>query len=292
MKRFLNLFLVFILIITLTACTNNLKQKTPVEVLDEVFNNVTEVNPVEITIGLDSAFTQDGMKTEMPLSLSIAQNFVNTKNYKAVIKLSDNPFIGKQTLYIDLNDTDSKIYMPGKLISSIVGIEDDSNKWIAETIEIDEETFDASEIVTDHEKIDLKSLLKEDEFVLIEEGELVNKYQLKITKDLLNRIQDTLEVEDKEDFEDFSYTVLLDISIDMKNKRITEMELDLKDIVSKVLNDNLSDTSSISVDAIEKLKLSLGIKYDNVEVKIPADVVNNAMSAEEYENYLTGKIQG
>lgn len=292
MKRFLNFLLRFILIITLTACTNNVKQKTPLEVLDEVMHNTKEVNNLQISFGLDTKFIQDGMEVEMPLSLSIKQNFVNTKNYKAIINLSDNPFIGSQTFYINLTEETSNIYMPGKLIASMVGVTDDSEKWIAEKIEISEEDFNAEEVLKDYEKIDLKTLLKEDEFVLVEEGNDVNKYQLKITKDLLVRIQNALELDDNEEFEELTETVLVDVYIDVKNNRITKLEIDLKDIVSKILTDNSIDTSDVNLGSIEKLKLNFEIKYDNVKVEIPESVINNAMTAEEYGNYLTGKMQG
>ena len=292
MKRFLNFLLGFILIITLTACTINVKQKTPLEVLDDVMHNTKEVNNLQIFFGLDTKFIQDGMEVEMPLSLSIKQNFVNTKNYKAIINLSDNPFIGSQTFYINLNDETSNIYMPGKLIASMVGVTDDSEKWIAEKIEISEEDFNAEEVLKDYEKIDLKTLLKEDEFVLVEEGNDVNKYQLKITKDLLVRIQNALELDDNEEFEELTETVLVDVYIDVKNNRITKLEIDLKDIVSKILTDNSIDTSDVNLGSIEKLKLNFEIKYDNVKVEIPESVINNAMIAEEYGNYLTGKMQG
>lgn len=292
MKRFLNFLLRFILIITLTACTNNVKQKTPLEVLDEVMHNTKEVNNLQISFGLDTKFIQDGMEVEMPLSLSIKQNFVNTKNYKAIINLSDNPFIGSQTFYINLTEETSNIYMPGKLIASMVGVTDDSEKWIAEKIEISEEDFNAEEVLKDYEKIDLKTLLKEDEFVLVEEGNDVNKYQLKITKDLLVRIQNALEFGDNEEFEELTETVLVDVYIDVKNNRITKLEIDLKDIVSKILTDNSIDTSDVNLGSIEKLKLNFEIKYDNVKVEIPESVINNAMTAEEYGNYLTGKMQG
>jgi len=292
MKRFLNFLLRFILIITLTACTNNVKQKTPLEVLDEVMHNTKEVNNLQISFGLDTKFIQDGMEVEMPLSLSIKQNFVNTKNYKAIINLSDNPFIGSQTFYINLTEETSNIYMPGKLIASMVGVTDDSEKWIAEKIEISEEDFNAEEVLKDYEKIDLKTLLKEDEFVLVEEGNDVNKYQLKITKDLLVRIQNALELDDNEEFEELTETVLVDVYIDVKNNRITKLEIDLKDLVSKILTDNSIDTSDVNLGSIEKLKLNFEIKYDNVKVEIPEIVINNAMTAEEYGNYLTGKMQG
>ena len=292
MKRFLNFLLRFILIITLTACTNNVKQKTPLEVLDEVMHNTKEVNNLQISFGLDTKFIQDGMEVEMPLSLSIKQNFVNTKNYKAIINLSDNPFIGSQTFYINLTEETSNIYMPGKLIASMVGVTDDSEKWIAEKIEISEEDFNAEEVLKDYEKIDLKTLLKEDEFVLVEEGNDVNKYQLKITKDLLVRIQNALEFGDNEEFEELTETVLVDVYIDVKNNRITKLEIDLKDLVSKILTDNSIDTSDVNLGSIEKLKLNFEIKYDNVKVEIPEIVINNAMTAEEYGNYLTGKMQG
>ena len=292
MKRFLNFLLRFILIITLTACTNNVKQKTPLEVLDEVMHNTKEVNNLQISFGLDTKFIQDGMEVEMPLSLSIKQNFVNTKNYKAIINLSDNPFIGSQTFYINLTEETSNIYMPGKLIASMVGVTDDSEKWIAEKIEISEEDFNAEEVLKDYEKIDLKTLLKEDEFVLVEEGNDVNKYQLKITKDLLVRIQNALEFGDNEEFEELTETVLVDVYIDVKNNRITKLEIDLKDLVSKILTDNSIDTSDVNLGSIEKLKLNFEIKYDNVKVEIPESVINNAMTAEEYGNYLTGKMQG
>jgi len=174
----------------------------------------------------------------------------------------------------------------------MVGVTDDSEKWIAEKIEISEEDFNAEEVLKDYEKIDLKTLLKEDEFVLVEEGNDVNKYQLKITKDLLVRIQNALELDDNEEFEELTETVLVDVYIDVKNNRITKLEIDLKDLVSKILTDNSIDTSDVNLGSIEKLKLNFEIKYDNVKVEIPESVINNAMTAEEYGNYLTGKMQG
>lgn len=292
MKRFLSFFLGFILLLGLTGCMNNIKQKSPLEVLDEVVHNTSEVSNVHILLGLDTKFIQDGMEVEMPLSLEFAQNFVNTKNYKAVINLSDNPFIGSQTFYINLNEETSNIYMPGKLIASMVGITDDSDKWIFEEIEISDEDFNVEELLKDYENINLKTLLKDDEFVLVEEDNGINKYQLKITKDLLVRVQNELEIDNATEFEDFTETILIDVYIDLKNKRITKLEIDLKDIVSEILSDNNVDASNIEVGNIEKLKLNFEIKYDNMKVEIPENIINGAMSAEEYGNYLTGKIQG
>lgn len=292
MKKNLNLLLCFILVILLSACTNSLKQKPPIEILDEVVHNTKEVKNIEVTLGLDTKFMQDGTLVEMPLSLSFMQNFINVKNYKAIIKISDNPFIKAQTLYIDLNENDSKIYIPGKLIATIFGVEDNSDKWIGEKIEFSEDDFEVQDLMKEYENIDIKTLLNEDEFVLVEEGTLVNKYQLKVTKDLLVRIEDMLKVENKGNFDEFNETVFINLYIDVKNSRITKMEIDLKDIVSKVLEDNFSNDASISSDAIKKLDMYLEIKYDTPKIEIPENVYNNEVTKDEYSNYLAGKVEG
>lgn len=292
MKKILNLLLCLILVIVLTACTNDLKQKTPLDVLNDVMHNTKEVKNIELTLGLDTKFVQDGALVEMPLSLSFEQNFVNTKNYKAVIKISDNPFIKAQTLYVDVNETTSKVYIPGKLIASIFGVQDDSDKWIGEKIEISEEDFNVEDLTEKYENIDIKKILKEDEFVLINEGTVVNKYQLKITKDLLVRIEEMLNIENKGNFNEFNQTIFINLYIDVKNSRITKMEIDLKDIVSKVLEDNLSDDASISSSSIKKLDMYLEIKYDTPKIEIPGNVYKNEVTKEEYTDDLTGKVEG
>ena len=74
----------------------------------------------------------------------------------------------------------------------------------------------------------------------------------------------------------------LNITIDEKNNRITEVSCDLIDFI-KANVDSLNLGKDVNIDEIiQKLSFNFKFQYANVDVTIPEDVINNSMSEKEY----------
>lgn len=272
MKRFLNLFVVIALVFTMTGCTgdNKKNERTALEVLNDTLNNKNEVSNVKMDAVMDMKINTQGMSVDTNIILS-GSVVKENDNYKALIELSDNPLIGELKAYLDINNTNLKVYFPSTIYDLIFGIESDDTKWIKL-----EDKFNIDDEKTDVSSYNVNDYLTENDFYLVSRENNNGTYCLVISNDLLKKFTNDTEYED----DDLKNNYKINIVIDEVNNRIVNVNMDLVELFN-CLDLDSEDIAEFK-DMIEKFVLNLNVVYGGINVSIPDDVVSSAITSDEY----------
>ena len=282
MKRYFKFLIAFVMIIAVTGCGK--KERTSLEVLNDAIKNTETVNSGKVNFSVGVKANYQGMSIDTIFDLGVAAQLENDNNFKAVIDLADNPLIGAQKLYVDKNGEKALVYMPSKLIDKIAGIESDYDYWL-------KEEADFSEIVSNEDNdfnlkdININDLLTDKDFYLVSKENNIGVYRLVVSKELLMKIDKYFDPESTEDFSELKNNLNVDLTIDEKTNRITKLSVDLMEFIKGIeLDEEINVT-----EMVEKCTFEVEITYGNVTVEIPNDVINNAITSEEYTNILANE---
>lgn len=282
MKRYFKFLIAFVMIIAVTGCGK--KERTSLEVLNDAIKNTETVNSGKVNFSVGVKANYQGMSIDTTIDLGVAVQLENDNNFKAVIDLADNPLIGAQKLYVDKNGEKALVYMPSKLIDKIAGIESDYDYWL-------KEEADFSEIVSNEDNdfnlkdININDLLTDKDFYLVSKENNIGVYRLVVSKELLMKIDKYFDPESTEDFSELKNNLNVDLTIDEKTNRITKVSVDLMEFIKGIELDEEINVTEI----LEKCTFEVEITYGNVTVEIPNDVINNAITTEEYTNILANE---
>ena len=282
MKRYFKFLIAFVMIIAVTGCGK--KERTSLEVLNDAIKNTETVNSGKVNFSVGVKANYQGMSIDTIFDLGVAAQLENDNNFKAVIDLADNPLIGAQKLYVNKNGEKALVYMPSKLIDKIAGIESDYDYWL-------KEEADFSEIVSNEDNdfnlkdININDLLTDKDFYLVSKENNIGVYRLVVSKELLMKIDKYFDPESTEDFSELKNNLNVDLTIDEKTNRITKLSVDLMEFIKGIeLDEEINVT-----EMVEKCTFEVEITYGNVTVEIPNDVINNAITSEEYTNILANE---
>lgn len=282
MKRYFKFLIAFVMIIAVTGCGK--KERTSLEVLNDAIKNTETVNSGKVNFSVGVKANYQGMSIDTTIDLGVAVQLENDNNFKAVIDLADNPLIGAQKLYVNKNGEKALVYMPSKLIDKIAGIESDYDYWL-------KEEADFSEIVSNEDNdfnlkdININDLLADKDFYLVSKENNIGVYRLVVSKELLMKIDKYFDPESTEDFSELKNNLNVDLTIDEKTNRITKLSVDLMEFIKGIELDEEINVTEI----LEKCTFEVEITYGNVTVEIPNDVINNAITTEEYTNILANE---
>lgn len=282
MKRYFKFLIAFVMIIAVTGCGK--KERTSLEVLNDAIKNTETVNSGKVNFSVGVKANYQGMSIDTTIDLGVAVQLENDNNFKTVIDLADNPLIGAQKLYVDKNGEKALVYMPSKLIDKIAGIESDYDYWL-------KEEADFSEIVSNEDNdfnlkdININDLLTDKDFYLVSKENNIGVYRLVVSKELLMKIDKYFDPESTEDFSELKNNLNVDLTIDEKTNRITKLSVDLMEFIKGIELDEEINVTEI----LEKCTFEVEITYGNVTVEIPNDVINNAITTEEYTNILANE---
>ncbi len=268
MKKFLNILITFIIIFSLTGCGKKVevKPKSALEVLNNTLKNENEIHNVKLDMNFNVKMNYGGYSVDGNFNLGTTVSEENGV-IKSIIELGDNPFIGKQTIYLD----DKNVYYSSKLVDKIYNIETENNDWIITDADNDNETNKY-----DFKNIDIFKLFNENDFYLLNRNGEIGSYRLVVSKDLLNRIDKYFNPDSSLNFDNFNTTFNIDITIDEKNNRFTNIKSDLTDSLKNM------DLDNEYKDVIQNLSFDIKIMYDNININIPDSIKTNAISNEEY----------
>lgn len=272
MKKYLNILLAFVMVLALTGCgKKEEKSRTPIEVLVDVAKN--DAKKVKVGTSLTTKLNMDGMSIDGIFNLDIATEKLDNNKYKAVIELGENPVLGKQKLYLD----GTYVYMSSSIMNSIMGLESEEEYWIKSEVD---STITGEEVKLDN--IDLKSILTDKDFYLVNHDGNTGLYRLVISEDLVKRAYKAINNTDLEEDNTLKTNINVDVTIDEKNNRITKISSDLTETLATI---DLGEDINIK-EMVEKLSFEINISYDNVEVVIPEDVITKAITEDEYDEKL------
>ena len=273
MKKYLKILLAFVMVLALTGCGKKEEEKsrTPIEVLVDVAKNDTK--KVKVGTSLTTKLNMDGMSIDGIFNLDIATEKLDNNKYKAVIELGENPVLGKQKLYLD----GTYVYMSSSIMNSIMGLESEEEYWIKSEVD---STITGEEVKLDN--IDLKSILTDKDFYLVNRDGNTGLYRLVISEDLVKRAYKAINNTDLEEDNTLKTNINVDVTIDEKNNRITKISSDLTETLATI---DLGEDIDIK-EMVEKLSFEINISYDNVEVVIPEDVITKAITEDEYDEKL------
>ena len=283
MKKVLKVFLSLVMIFVITGCGKNeqVKERKPVEVLNDTLKNETSIDEMKVDMSFSVKASTGGISIDSNIN-AIVSAVKDGENAKLVFELSDNPFVGAIKGYVSLTDTEVVTYIPSKIYNMIYNIDNENDIYVknVETLSTDD---DSSEETQNLNEIDLSSILTDDDFYLINKTDDYGMYRLVVSKELLERITKSIDSETTSDINDFKGTINLNVTIDEKNNRITEISCDLIDFVKANIS-SLDLGEDVNVDEIiQNLSFNFKIQYTDVEVAIPNEVINNSMPAEEYD---------
>ena len=282
MRKYFKFLIAFVMIIAITGCGK--KERTSLEVLNDAIKNTETVNSGKVNFSVGVKANYQGMSIDTTIDLGVAAQLENDNNFKVVIDLADNPLIGAQKLYVDKNGEKALVYMPSKLIDKITGIESDYDYWL-------KEEADFSEIVSNEDNdfnlkdININDLLTDKDFYLVSKENNIGVYRLVVSKELLMKIDKYFDPESTEDFSELKNNLNVDLTIDEKTNRITKLSVDLMEFIKGIELDEEINVTEI----LEKCTFEVEITYGNVTVEIPNDVINNAITTEEYTNILANE---
>ena len=151
MKKYLNILLVFVMVFALTGCgkKEEVKSKTPNEVLADVLKNDNSLKEAKVDLAAQIKMNYGGMSIDG--NFTVGASVVNQDGtIKGLIELGENPIVGKGTFYLD----NKSVYYSSKLLDTMYGIETENNDWIIANI--DDETD--SSINEDFSNLDLKNI--------------------------------------------------------------------------------------------------------------------------------------
>ena len=286
MKKYLNILLVFVMVFALTGCgkKEEVKSKTPNEVLADVLKNDNSLKEAKVDLAAQIKMNYGGMSIDG--NFTVGASVVNQDGtIKGLIELGENPIVGNGTFYLD----NKSVYYSSKLLDTMYGIETENNDWIIANI--DDETD--SSINEDFSNLDLKNIdvnkiFTDKDFYLISRNGDIGTYRLVISKDLLVRIDKSYDQNSTETYDDFTSNVNIDINIDEKSNRIIKISVDLMDALKDVDFGEDADLKG----SIEKMNFDVTISYDNVVVDIPAEVKENAIAADDYISKVQDLLVG
>lgn len=282
MKRYFKFLIAFVMIIAVTGCGK--KERTSLEVLNDAIKNTETVNSGKVNFSVGVKANYQGMSIDTTIDLGVAVQLENDNNFKAVIDLADNPLIGAQKLYVNKNGEKALVYMPNKLIDKIAGIESDYNYWIKGEANLDDIVSEENNDF-DLKNINLNDLLTDKDFYLVSKENNIGVYRLVVSKELLMKIDKHFDPESTEDFSELKNNLNVDLTIDEKTNRITKLSVDLMEFIKGIELDEEINVTEI----LEKCTFEVEITYGNVTVEIPNDVINNAITSEEYTKILANE---
>lgn len=282
MKRYFKFLIAFVMIIAITGCGK--KERTSLEVLNDAIKNTETVNSGKVNFSVGVKANYQGMSIDTTIDLGVAVQLENDNNFKAVIDLADNPLIGAQKLYVDKNGEKALVYMPNKLIDKIAGIESDYNYWIKGEANLDDIVSEENNDF-DLKSINLNDLLTDKDFYLVSKENNIGVYRLVVSKELLMKIDKHFDPESTEDFSELKNNLNVDLTIDEKTNRITKLSVNLMEFIKGIELDEEINVTEI----LEKCTFEVEITYGNVTVEIPNDVINNAITSEEYTKILANE---
>lgn len=277
MKKIVNLFIIIILIITLSGCNNEEFKETrnPIKVLSDTIKNDKELNQMSANITASVKASAQGVSVDSNIGGKISF-LKDGSNVKVSLELDDNPLVGSMKTYFDLSNKILTTYVPSSVYDMINGINTELDCYIKSENEI---TYDeeANEVNNYIKNVDFEKILTDNDFMLINRNGRVAMYRLVISKDLINRIGKSIDIE-MANVDDFNGNINLNITIDEENNRITEVSCDLLDFIKANIDDIEMD------EVLQKLSFNIKFEYENIDVTIPSDVINNIMTIEEYSN--------
>ena len=282
MKRYFKFLIAFVMIIAITGCGK--KERTSLEVLNDAIKNTETVNSGKVNFSVGVKANYQGMAIDTTIDLGVAAQLENDNNFKVVIDLADNPLIGAQKLYVDKNGEKALVYMPNKLIDKIAGIESDYNYWIKGEANLDDIVSEENNDF-DLKNINLNDLLTDKDFYLVSKENNIGVYRLVVSKELLMKIDKYFDPESTEDFSELKNNLNVDLTIDEKTNRITKLSVNLMEFIKGIELDEEINVTEI----LEKCTFEVEITYGNVTVEIPNDVINNAITSEEYTKILANE---
>ena len=283
MKKFLKVLLVFVMIFVITGCgkKEEVKERKPIEVLSDTIKNEKSVNEIKIDMSFNVKASAEGVSVDSNIN-AIVSALKDENNTKVVFELSDNPLVGAFKGYANLTDTKIVTYIPSKVYNMINYIDNDNNIYIKSEDDIDTNDESYKEVMDYLKGLDLNTILTDKAFYLINKTNDKGMYRLVISKELLDRMAKSIDPKMKSDFDDFKGSINLNITIDEKNNRITEVSCDLIDFI-KANVDSLNLGKDVNIDEIiQKLSFNFKFQYAAVDATIPEDVINNSMSEKEY----------
>ncbi len=285
MKKYLKFLIAFVMIIAVTGCGK--KERTSLEVLNDAIKNTETVNSGKVDFSVNVKANYQGMSIDTVFDLGVAVQLENDNNFKAVMDLADNPLIGVQKLYLDKNGEKALVYMSNKLIDKIIGFESDYDYWIKEEANFNDIVSDIEDENNDFNLKDIKidEILTDKDFYLVSKENNVGVYRLVVSKELLMKINKYFDPESSEDFSELKNNLNVDLTIDEKANRITKVSVDLMEVIKGI---DLGEEIDIT-EVLEKCLFEVEITYGNVTVEIPNDVINNAITSEEYTKILANE---
>lgn len=236
--------------------------------MNDVLNNKNVVNCLKIDTVMGLKFSNKGTSIDSSVTLSSSIVKVDDK-YNVLFDLKDNPLVpGGMQVYGILDKENINVYYPSKIYNLILGLENEESVWINEVLD---NSYSDSALTI--ENVNVKDYLNENDFYLVSRTENNGVYCLVISNDLLSRINDKYDDSLKD-------SVKIYLTIDEKNNRIINVNIDLMDLFNN-LNVEYDELTE-SKDIFERFTLDLDIIYNDNGFVIPSDVTNTAVSIDEY----------
>lgn len=253
MKKYLIFILSFLLFIT--GCN----KKSTTQIFNDTINNKDDINSVLINAKVD-------MENE--------QNISTTINLNGKVKLMEDSNIFEATLdknnvFGNLKSGKLLLYMPSSIFKNY---SNEYSCWIVYENTIDNDKISIFEI----KKIQtaLKEAIRQNDFTYIDSKGKIYHYQLKLSDNLLSRIYNAVDSIKEEVLDKY---IVFDVYIDSKANRVTKIYTDNASLLSKF--SNVEEFKNI-----KKLSFSLEFSdYNNVDVSIPNDVIENALTKNAYD---------
>ncbi len=251
-----------------------------VDALNKAVANLNSKGADSATIKLEANIEASEMGS-VKLSLESKAAKVNDQ-YLVEVKLNKNIITDEISMFMSFDKDNAKVYVPSSFINLIAGDETDTveNKWYNYTMSLSELGLNLSDLESESDTdFDFSSIIDQKHFVYVDSSNNSNHYQLKIDKELIEKIKtkasNELDAEDKEMLDsvdtselDGMEPIILDFYI-TKDNQLEKISIDL----AKYMDSEDVSKAEISISFVD-----LG----STVVTIPDEALNSKDSLEDY----------
>lgn len=251
-----------------------------VDALNKAVANLNSKGADSATIKLEANIEASEMGS-VKLSMESKAAKVNDQ-YLVEVKLNKNIITDEISMFMSFDKDNAKVYVPSSFINLIAGDETDTigNKWYNYTMSLSELGLNLSDLESESDTdFDFSSIIDQKHFVYVDSSNNSNHYQLKIDKELIEKIKtkasNELDAEDKEMLDsvdtselDGMEPIILDFYI-TKDNQLEKISIDL----AKYMDSEDVSKAEISISFVD-----LG----STVVTIPDEALNSKDSLEDY----------
>lgn len=258
----------------------------PIEDFKAFVRNDAEITSGAFDMNLRYKMNSEGLLVEMelPIKMKVAKNAFQ-------FSMSENAFLGAfEAYYINQEEV---MYFSSSIFDSILGITTDELYWIKAEVNTEENPSIPNDVLdpdlTDEEiERYINRYVTVDHIVYIGEENNIKHYQLIVNDALLKKLSEDFEME----FTNSGIEFKIDIYFDKETKLLTKMSADFKELLNNLVNvlteeelENLK-ASGFDIESIVELSITLDFSFNNVVVEVPTEVIENAITQDEYIEIL------